>query len=289
MKRKREIVVFEATEFVPHSHARHSNTYVSVTCSFGYSQKCCRRVIRRYGRIMDVWELRGGCYACNSCAKTSTGQAQKRRASSTLGVEEFVLGTHSKGSTALTRATCSSGQSKKCVGKYVGLYKNIALTCGRNEGHYICQACSNKSKLSARRGPNVRYDIDEDLLRDINGQFAAYLLGWIASDGTFQKNGAITISIHEKDIHVLEQLRDGLCADLPIRSAGEGMVRLDICSKKMNADGRHWLGLSHFTEGGSWKKSHCLLFPNLPDDSLKWHFLRGYSCRPIYSDTCCLY
>ena len=103
----------------------------------------------------------------------------------------------------------------------------------------------------------------------IDTEEKAYLLGWIASDGHLAKNGNIAISIHKKDIIVLEKLRDIVCKDLKIKNPKLDMVSLSISSTKMNSDCCKHLSIN------PGKKSDTVRFPQL-SESLGWAFLRGY-------------
>lgn len=59
--------------------------------------------------------------------------------------------------------------------------------------------------------------------KKIDSPEKAYLLGWIASDGSIRYFGFI-IKFHKKDLKILEKLRDIICKDLPINEYRENMV-----------------------------------------------------------------
>jgi hypothetical protein len=270
--RKREPVDFVAGSLTP-----GSKQLVTVTCALSCSPKCRGRAVTTYTSIIKTHKIRG-CYICRCCALTRAGKEQKRNASRALEVEDFVYGTESHGSGKLARATCLSSVSKKCEATWIARHGDIRANCDENGGNFICQPCAMRLKKAGRRNPAAIYDIDENLLRDMDNELKPYLLGWIAGDGNFSKKGQIRISIQVSDRHILEDMRDEICPELPIAMHKEGtMATLIISSVKMNADGRRWLGLSHFTEEGSWKKSYVIQFPHdVPSNEAKWHFLRGY-------------
>lgn len=270
-KRKRETI-----EFINGSLSCGSHQPVFADCSLQCSPQCSKRVTGLYTSIRKVCEARGA-YTCKHCAQTPAGKKQKADAVSGMDVDEFVLGQLSDMSNKMVRAACSSGVSKKCTKYYTAQYWTIRRNCNENAGQYVCHPCAMRLKKAGHRNPAAIYDLDENLFRDMDNEFKPYFLGWIAGDGNFQKKGGIKIDLNKKDRHILEDLRDGICPGMPISRTTEDMVRLHISSVKMNADGRRWLGLSHFTEDGSWKKSHCVQFPHaLPTEEAKWHFLRGY-------------
>ena len=108
----------------------------------------------------------------------------------------------------------------------------------------------------------------------IDSEAKAYLLGWIASDGSI-RNNQIVICIRACDVGILEALRDFICPDLPIADDCKGsMKRLLICSTQWCKSIQKHLNLS-FKKGGSHKKSHLVQMPVDISDSLKWCFLRG--------------
>ena len=110
----------------------------------------------------------------------------------------------------------------------------------------------------------------------INSEEKAYLLGWIASDGSLREKGCVCITINTCDVDILEVLRDFICQDMPIVDDHKGaMKRLTIYSTQWVKSIQKHLNL-HFEKGGSYKKSHLVQMPFNLSDYLKWCFLRGY-------------
>lgn len=194
------------------------------------------------------------------------------------GKEEMVFPCRSK-----KYKTCS----KKCFGEYnKGKQNSVCCVCEKefhikpyrtnrikNKFGITCsKKCSNKLKekmYMGRKNPNTKYNLDDNFFKKIASEDKAYLLGWIASDGTVTKNG-IQISINKKDIKCLETLKDIICKDIQIKSKTVDMVSLTISSKTIVNDICELLNI--LPE----KKSDIVCFPNLENDDLKWAFLRGF-------------
>lgn len=98
---------------------------------------------------------------------------------------------------------------------------------------------------------------------------SSYLLGLIASDGHFSKNGKYSeISLQVGDLELLDSIAKYLNIEVKI---SESRARLSIHSKTISEDARDLLYLPY---GG--KKSHIVKFPNILHEEHKWHFMRGY-------------
>ena len=120
-----------------------------------------------------------------------------------------------------------------------------------------------------RMNPNTKYkNLDDNFFKDVKTEEKAYLLGWIASDGSVRKSGVI-ISINKRDQKCLEILKNIICPDLIIKNESEEMIRLTINSKTISED---VCKLLNIVPG---KKFDIVNFPDLESDFLKWSFLRG--------------
>src|SRR5262249_48320028 len=98
----------------------------------------------------------------------------------------------------------------------------------------------------------------------------AYLLGWIASDGSIRK-GSITLAIHIDDAHTLSRLRDIVSKEILIKKKkNHPIVYFDINSIRIQEMVCRALGI----EPG--KKDRTAGFPSLGSDELTWAFIRGY-------------
>lgn len=180
----------------------------------------------------------------------------------------FNFGFHRRCS-KLVEVQCELGVSRKCKGKWKLRYSRAYDSIEKN-GKVICLYCYRTSKFSGRGNPNCKYKtLDDDFFKEVNTQEKAYLLGWIAGDGTVQPEYHIEIVIHEKDVDILQSLRDIICKELKIWKKDDRFVGLRICSKQITEDVCSLLKI----EPG--KKSHTVQFPELNSDELKWCFVRG--------------
>lgn len=137
--------------------------------------------------------------------------------------------------------------------------------------HPTCSnSCKNKNQsliYKGRKNPNTRYDVDDTFFKNID-KYKAYILGWIASDGSVRKSG-FSISIHKKDTLILEKIRDLVCKELPIKKKkNKDMVSLTVSSQEIAKDLCKLLGISYG------KKDKIVGKPNI-DDCFLWYFIRG--------------
>ena len=149
----------------------------------------------------------------------------------------------------------------KRVKRLVG---GLGITCSKK--------CSNKLKkimYMGRKNPNTKYfKLDDNFFKEIKTADKAYLLGWIASDGTITSS-SISIAIDKKDNECLEKIRNIICEELPIVPL-RSLVSLTISSKTISTDVCKLLKILPR------KKSDKVCFPDLETDELKWAFLRGF-------------
>jgi hypothetical protein len=102
----------------------------------------------------------------------------------------------------------------------------------------------------------------------------AYFAGFIAADGYITKTGrSVNFGIHPKDVEIFHNLRAAASLDQPIvvRPTHDGKIYswLTICSTEWVRDlERHYNIVN--------AKSLTLKPPNLTDERLIWHFIRGY-------------
>ena len=195
------------------------------------------------------------------------------------GKEEIVFPSRAK-----KYKTCSI----KCLGDFNKSKEfSICSVCGKefhvkpkrikrikNEFGITCsKECSNKLKIKmymGRKNPNMKYEkIDDNFFKEVKSEDKAYLLGWIASDGSITK-GNIGIAINKKDLKILEILRDIICEELPIIPKDTDLVSVSISSQSISNDVCRLLNI--LPE----KKSDVVCFPELDTDDLRWSFLRGF-------------
>lgn len=187
-------------------------------------------------------------------------------------------------SRAIKYKTCS----RKCMGMLNQASKNLSccICLGAihvkpyrlkrliDKTHITCsKKCSNKLKETlflGRNNPNTKYMIDDNFFKTIDTAEKAYILGWIASDGTIHENGTITIQVHESDEDCMKLLSTILSDDIDIKNHSEiCQVSLRFHSKTMVTDICNVLNIS------PGKKSDKINFPKL-EKELGWLFLRGY-------------
>jgi dUTP pyrophosphatase len=149
---------------------------------------------------------------------------------------------------------CQHNASDRCVGVREVQYRDAMNNIERNDGKYMCIHCSRQIK-----------SIDMEV---IDTEEKAYLLGWMATDGTISKSSwVIDISMDKSDVECLETLRDIVCEDLPIKNkTGTNRKSLLICSKQVSLDVCRHLQI----EG-----SKVVKFPELSSEDLQWAFIRG--------------
>jgi len=172
-----------------------------------------------------------------------------------------------KGSHKVLNVKCDFGATIKCRDIMRKQYKTIVRDRKLSEGKDMCFFCSRLLKYSGRKNPNCKYKFDDNFFESIDSEEKGYFLGWIASDGSVS-GSTITISIHKKDIDVLEKLVDIFCKDLPIAERKDNQVSISINSKRISKNVCEHLGID------PGKKSNIIKFPH--HISYKWEFLRGY-------------
>ncbi len=165
---------------------------------------------------------------------------------------------------------CDFHASPECKTVWEVTRRTIRQTKKDNDGKIICFHCSRILKSAGRNNPNCKYkSLDDSFFSQIDTEAKAYLLGWIASDGSITKR-TITIAINQNDRAVLETLRDVICKELIIRPKKPNLVSLTINSKQIVEDVCGYLDIEPK------KKTGLIGFPELQTDELKWSFLRGY-------------
>lgn len=163
---------------------------------------------------------------------------------------------------------CDSLRSPKCLRTFTREWRVRVKQQKRIGNKDYCTFCQKTEEYSGRGNPNTKYFFDDDLLVNIDTPDKAYLLGWVASDGTITSD-TITISIRDYDVDVLVKLRNIVDKNLPIAEKGN-MVSLSICSTKMALCCTKHLKLLTFG-----KKDLLVKYPSIPSE-LDKYFIRGY-------------
>lgn len=143
------------------------------------------------------------------------------------------------------------------------------ITCSRK-----CSYVLKESTYMGRNNPNCKYtELPDNYFKEINTEQKAYILGWIASDGSIKTNNTIVINIHQKDQEILEKIKNCISQKLILkfqnRKNASPMVSLCLNSKEMCLD-----VCSHLKINPG-KKAYKMRLPDL-EEGLMWHFIRGY-------------
>lgn len=157
-------------------------------------------------------------------------------------------------------------------------YRILRLTLAKS----VCcsKECDNIMRKKTRLRFRSKYAYNPDYFKLVTTEMGAYILGWIASDGSLKRNGWC-ISINEKDISILEKIKNAIDPNLKITHQKlKRMVSLTVNSIEMSNDICSLLKISYG------KKSNLVKFPDIRED-LKRHFLRGYFDGDG-SITCCM-
>lgn len=168
-------------------------------------------------------------------------------------------------------AECMFQISPKCRKTWTAQYREVCRTMEQNEGKMICLYCSRAKKFTGRNNPNCQYKkVKDEIFKDIDTEEKAYLLGWIASDGTVASNNEISIFIHKDDESILHVLNDIVAdGELPIKDKEINLKGISICSKEIADD------VCNILKINKGAKSSIVEFPDLKNDELKWAFIRG--------------
>ena len=121
------------------------------------------------------------------------------------------------------------------------------------------------------------YNINENYFDVIDTPNKAYIIGLLYADGCNMTNKReITLSLQEKDKHILERIKDELEYTGPLKFINynsknekhQNQYKLDITNKHMS---------KVLNDLGVWKnKSLILEWPEWLDEKLYSHFVRGY-------------
>jgi uncharacterized protein (DUF433 family) len=122
-----------------------------------------------------------------------------------------------------------------------------------------------------------QYKINENYFDEIDTPNKAYILGLLYADGcNMTDKHEVTIALQEQDKHILEQIKNELQYDGPLRFINynnknpnhQNQYALDITNKRIS---------SILDQFGVWKnKSLILEWPEWLDKTLYPHFVRGY-------------
>lgn len=158
-----------------------------------------------------------------------------------------------------------------CPKTYKRAYRDIRKILERNN-KIVCLKCSREAKFSGRNNPNCKYTtLNDNLFSNIDDEYKAYILGYIASDGSVTKNAVSLFSI---DQDIIIKIRNYICPSIPIKhktetSNNKKLYYIVINSNQISKDICKWLKIAPK------KKCYDIQFPNI-DDKLKLAFIRGF-------------
>lgn len=165
---------------------------------------------------------------------------------------------------------CDSGKNPKCLHTVEREYRVIHKQRSRTGGKDYCKFCQKTEEFSGRNNPNTKYFFDDNYLSNIDTPEKAYLLGWIASDGSISHN-QIDIAINIRDVDVLLYLKSLLDYNIPIyEKSNTDIVGFRICSCQIVKD-----VLKHLKLVNIGKKDSTVQYPDI-DKELNQYFIRGY-------------
>ena len=174
------------------------------------------------------------------------------------------------GSHKIFTVLCDSGKNPKCLKIIEREYRIIRKQRARTGGRDYCKFCQKTEEFSGRSNPNAKYHFDDNYLKYINTPEKAYLLGWIASDGSISHN-MIDIAINDKDLDTLVYLKSLLDPNIPIyEKINTNIIGFRICSCQIVAD-----VLTHLKLPNIGKKDSLVQYPSISYD-LHQYFIRGY-------------
>ncbi len=206
-----------------------------------YTLKCsqCNKEIKKYKK-----------YDNNFCSLKCHGEYRKETCKTKI----------------LTKCAICSKEIKLKKSQYEKRNKRGRITCS-----YKCMGISKKTSQLKRNNPNCKYkSLPDDFFKKVDTEQKAYIVGFIASDGSLAKNGVISISIKNTDREILRKIRDTVCKEVPIvKIKNRNMIVLRFCSKTMVKDICRWLQIH------PGKKDSKVRMPKIKN-KLKWHFLRGF-------------
>lgn len=181
----------------------------------------------------------------------------------------------SDGSHKIFDVTCDFQVTERCKKTMKIEWRTILKQRNNNNGMDICLQCSRATKASGRDNPNTKYNqLNDDYFNLIDTPMKAWILGWVASDGSLAKKNVCTISILKSDVKILDAISSELKCGKPkdrsnLDASLNEMSTISINSKKITSD-----LIKHLELPGPCKKSAIVKFPKL-QENLKIYFIRG--------------
>lgn len=164
--------------------------------------------------------------------------------------------------------SCDFAVSPNCKKVWSTNYR-VCKKTRLNRGKDCCLKCAIKLSNSGQNNPAFKYPKNEKFFDLINSEIKAYLLGWVASDGSI-RNRTLHVELHKQDISILEIFKTKISPNAPIvKRKNRDTCYLTISSKHMIESICRVLNVL------PGNKQNKLRLPNLDSKYLK-HFVRGF-------------
>lgn len=98
---------------------------------------------------------------------------------------------------------CDFSISEKCKIEWTTSYKVCKKTRASRNNLDCCNKCASRLSNSGSNNSSFKYHKKEDYFSNIDNETKAYLLGWIAADGSI-RNKTLFIELHDRDRSILE-------------------------------------------------------------------------------------
>ena len=145
-------------------------------------------------------------------------------------LETFSYGKYPVDSNKKMSVQCDCQMVDKCNKKYTGEYRYILKNIQKNNGKYLCLHCFSIYNTQ-RNNSNLQTNIDDSMMKNINTEFKAYLLGLIASNGSIN-NEEIVICLDEKHWELLTKIRNKILPNINLTKL-QNMISLKISSSQI--------------------------------------------------------
>lgn len=260
---------------------KDNHIFYKIECDAKLSDKCKEYTYSREdNRKKNI--VKYGKFHCDSCARIYSHKIKNSEIvnisknielNSKIDHSKFTLESHE-----IITCGCEKGISEKCLNIVKRTYRDYVKNLNKNENKYVCFYCSRKHKYSSDGNPNKKYNYGINFKNYDKDSKIAYFLGWLASDGFISHlNGSIILSIHKKDIEILDYFKTIFKLENPIKfKKNSSMVALSLNDKLSANEILNIIGIYKNSEDKSSKKSSIVRMPTFLDDECKMSFIRGY-------------
>lgn len=174
----------------------------------------------------------------------------------------------------------SDEQVKDIVNLYNSDYSTVYIGNKYSVGHKVIARVLENNNIDRTGASRRKYHLDENYFDNIDTKNKAYFLGLLYADGSnFTPKQTVSLSLEEKDRHILESFRKELKYDRELEYLDysdkhdfgysyNNQYRISIFSKHMSEQ--------LDKKGVKKNKSLILEFPDFISDSLIKYFILGY-------------